>query len=104
MTVIRLKKFPVLKIFIPEEQFEKYFVDEDTIPFNSLIGYHAVDADGKALGKIEDVFELPAHTLAQVFIDGKEALLPLNEETIVKIDRRKKTISLQLPEGLLDIF
>lgn len=92
------------KIFIPMDVFDKLFTEKDTIDPGLLIGYTAIDVKEKELGKVEDVFDMPTQMLAQVFINGKEALLPLNDSTIVKIDKRKKTILLELPEGLLDIF
>ncbi len=87
------------KIHVSKDEFEKYFETEDA---SGLIGYKAV-ADGKTLGIIEDVFKLPQQHLAQVMVDGKEVLIPLNEETVVKVDKKKKIVSLDLPEGLLDI-
>ena len=42
--------------------------------------------------------------LAKVTIRGKEVLLPLNEQSLVKVDKKKQTVYLQLPEGLLDIY
>lgn len=92
------------KIFIPTEIFEKTFAQKDSISPGLLIGFTAFDENEKELGKIEDIFEMPQQMLAQVFINGREILLPLNDSTIVLIEKRKKTIRLNLPEGLLDIF
>ena len=86
------------KIHIPEVEFEKYF-EKDEIA--ELIGYEAV-AEGKTLGNIEDIFNLPHQHLAQVTIEGKEVLIPLNERTIENIDKKKKKIFLNLPEGLIE--
>ncbi len=35
---------------------------------------------------------------------GKEALIPLHEEFLLKVDKRKKQVVVELPDGLLDIF
>jgi 16S rRNA processing protein RimM len=37
-------------------------------------------------------------------VKGKEALIPLHEETILKVDNKKKQVVVELPEGLLDIY
>lgn len=92
------------KIFLPVELFEKTFLEKDTISPAMLIGFTARDEKKNNIGTIEDIFEMPQQMLAQVFVNGKEALLPLNDSTLVKIDKRKKTVTLNLPEGLLDIF
>jgi 16S rRNA processing protein RimM len=34
----------------------------------------------------------------------KEVLIPLNEKTLKKIDRKKKQVYVTLPEGLLEIY
>lgn len=88
-----------MKIHVSENDFEKYFESDDA---SSLIGWKAV-ADGKTLGIIEDVFALPQQHLAQVMVDGREVLIPLNKETIIRADKKKKALFLNLPDGLLDI-
>jgi len=40
----------------------------------------------------------------QTSIEGKEALIPLHEETLVSIDRKKNEVHVTLPEGLLDVY
>ncbi|HXH20011.1 MAG TPA: ribosome maturation factor RimM [Chitinophagales bacterium] len=87
------------KIHVRTDDFEKYFEPSEAA---GLIGYK-VFAEGRLLGTIEDVFRLPQQFLAQVFAGGKEILIPLNEETIVNADRRRKILTLQLPDGLLDV-
>ena len=34
--------------------------------------------------------------------DGEELMLPAHEEFILDIDRKKKTMKVDIPEGLLD--
>ena len=36
--------------------------------------------------------------------DGKEILIPVNDEIIQKVDFEKAEITVDLPEGLLDIY
>ncbi len=31
-------------------------------------------------------------------------LLPLNEQTLLKVDKKQQLVRLELPEGLLDIY
>ena len=69
----------------------------------ALIGYMVIDG-GKTLGSIEEMIEQPHQLLAKIMIDNKEVLIPLNQSTLVEINRKKKTISVNLPNGLLDIY
>ncbi len=57
-----------------------------------------------ALGKILEVIEQPHQLLCRIEINGKEALIPLHEETIIKIDKRKQQVIVSLPPGLLEIY
>lgn len=69
----------------------------------ALLGYKVVE-DGKVLGIIEEVIEQLHQVLVQISIEGKEVLVPLHEETLLKIDRKKKEVWVKLPEGLLAIY
>jgi 16S rRNA processing protein RimM len=69
----------------------------------SLLGYAIID-DGKNLGTINEVIEQPHQILVQLMINGKEALIPLHEESLKKIDHKKKEVHVILPDGLLEIY
>lgn len=69
----------------------------------SLLGYTIVQGK-KKLGEILEIIEQPHQLLCRTMIDGKEALIPLNEEFLRKIDHRKKEVLVELPEGLLEIY
>jgi 16S rRNA processing protein RimM len=56
------------------------------------------------LGKILEVIEQPHQLLCRIEVQGKEALIPLHEETILKIDKKKQQVIVELPEGLLEIY
>lgn len=69
----------------------------------NLLGYIIVN-DKKNLGPILEIIEQPHQMLCRIDIDTKEVLVPLNENTLQKIDHRKKEVLVSLPEGLLDIY
>lgn len=87
------------KIHVSADEFEKHFEADEAA---ALIGYQVVAA-GQKLGVIDDVFKLPQQHLAQVIVQEKEILIPLNEETVQRIEKKKRTIFVRLPDGLLDI-
>jgi 16S rRNA processing protein RimM len=89
--------------WLPEEQFKQY---ADKQAPASLLGYQIVEEEGskKTLGTIEEVIEQPQQLLCRILLKGKEVLIPLNESTLLAIDHQAKTVSVQLPEGLLDIY
>jgi 16S rRNA processing protein RimM len=88
------------QVWLPEPDFKKYSSRSSPISF---LGYEIVE-NGKVLGKILEVIEQPHQVLCRIDIAGKEALIPLHEETIVKIDKKKSQVIVDLPEGLLEIY
>lgn len=87
-------------IWIKKADFEKFAAPAAAI---SLIGFTVVE-NKKALGIISEVIEQPHQVLCTVIIEGKEALIPLHEASLKKIDRSKKEVHVTLPDGLLDIY
>jgi len=88
------------EVWLQEPDFKKFSAKSS--PLN-LLGYSIVE-NGKALGSILEVVEQPHQLLCRIEIDGKEALIPLHEETLIKIDKKAKQVIVQLPEGLLEIY
>jgi len=88
------------QVWLTEEDFEKYAAKSSPI---SLVGYHII-SDEKDLGEILEVIEQPHQLICRINLNNKEALIPLHEETIKKIDKKKKEVLVELPEGLLDVY
>jgi 16S rRNA processing protein RimM len=88
------------EVWLPEAEFKKFSAKSSPI---NLLGYDVVE-DGKVLGKILEVIEQPHQLLCRIEIDKKEVLIPLNEDTIKKIDKKGSRVIVELPEGLLEIY
>jgi 16S rRNA processing protein RimM len=88
------------QVWLLEEDFQKYAAKSSAI---SLLGYHIINEDAD-LGEILEVIEQPHQLLCRIMLDGKEALIPVHQETLQKIDKKNKQVFVELPEGLLDIF
>jgi len=88
------------QIWIPEPDFKKFAAK--TSPAN-LLGYTIIN-NNEELGKILEVIEQPHQLLCRLEIKTKEVLIPLNEETIQKIDHKNNQVKVQLPDGLLEIY
>lgn len=72
--------------------------------FSFLLGYTMIDSAEGELGIVEDVLQLPAGDVALVMIQNKEVLLPLNEETVLEINKRKKQIHVTMPDGIIKMY
>jgi 16S rRNA processing protein RimM len=88
------------EVWLPEEEFKKFSAKSSPI---NLLGYEIVEGD-QLLGKILEVIEQPHQILCKIEFNQKEAYIPLHEETIKKIDKKKGQIIVSLPPGLLEIY
>jgi 16S rRNA processing protein RimM len=88
------------EVWLPEADFKKF--SSKSSPIN-LLGYEIVE-ENKSLGKILEVIEQPHQLLCRIDLNGKEALIPLHEETIIKLDKKKQQVIVSLPPGLLEIY
>ncbi|MBK8492182.1 MAG: 16S rRNA processing protein RimM [Saprospirales bacterium] len=82
-------------------------INRDSTPYapqyEYLEGFEAVDKEKGSLGPILRVEEFPHQEMAVVSYQGREALVPLHDQIIDSIDKKKKVIRFILPEGLLDL-
>ncbi len=94
------QKLAQKEVWLPEEEFHKYA--SKSSPF-TLLGFHLVN-EGEDIGEVLEVIEHPHQMLLRINLNGKEALIPVHEETLQKIDKKKKQVFLTLPDGLLDLY
>ncbi|MES2417600.1 MAG: ribosome maturation factor RimM [Bacteroidota bacterium] len=78
--------------------------DEDDFTYEDLKGFLVFDETHGELGEIIAINEYPQQFVATMLYKEKEILFPLNEDMIVEIDDEEKTLLVDLPEGLLDIY
>lgn len=73
--------------------------------FHEIIGYQTIDKDKGPLGPINKVLEYSTSNVFSITHEtGKEVLVPISDLTIDKVDRANKTIYLNCPEGLIDLY
>lgn len=68
------------------------------------IGFKLVDNTKGDLGVIEDIMSTSSQWLAKVTYKDAEVLVPLIEQTIDHLDLKTKTLHVDLPEGLLEVY
>jgi len=88
------------EIWLPEPDFKKFAAKSAPA---SLLGYSVIH-EKENIGEILEVIEQPHQLLCRLDIKGNEALIPINESTLQKIDHKRKQVIVSLPEGLLDIY
>lgn len=93
-------KYLKKEVWLSEDDFHRLASPQTAI---SLLGFQIVQKE-KIIGEIEEVIEQPHQVLCKITIDKKEAWIPLHEAFLKKVDKKKKIIYVELPEGLLDIY
>lgn len=68
-----------------------------------LDGYTLTDSNSGFRGTVRSVLQNPGQLLAIVRTPSGEILIPLHPDLITIIDRKKKTIEMSLPEGLIQL-
>ena len=98
-TAEQARKFTNVEVYFP-----KKFIDEqeDVTSWNFFIGFRVEDVHHGYLGEITDVDDTTINVLFSIEKDGEELLLPAHEEFIIDLDREKKVMKVDVPDGLIE--
>lgn len=70
---------------------------------DEILGFEVIDAEAGVLGKITEITMAGPNKLLSVDCNGKEILIPVNSPFVTGINKSKRKISVELPEGFLDL-
>ena len=89
-------------VFLPNEMLPE--LDEDEFYYDEIKGFKLIDKAKGEIGDISDVLEYPTQAVIQVMRNGKEILIPIHDDIIEKVDKKAKTLTVNAPEGLIDMY
>jgi len=89
-------------LFLPLTALPK--LDEDQFYFYEIIGFVIEDENLGEIGQVITVYDAGPQDLLAIDHKSIEVLLPINDHTIIKVDKNKKQIIVNIPDGLLDIY
>ena len=72
--------------------------------FHEVIGFKITDETFGEVGIIKSVNDSTAQALFEIDRNSIEILIPMNDEFIVNVDRENKTVFVNTPEGLIDLY
>lgn len=72
--------------------------------FHEIINYKMVDVNYGAVGIITGVNDTTSQALFEVDQDGTEILIPMNDNFIKEVNRETKTITVETPDGLIEMY
>jgi 16S rRNA processing protein RimM len=90
------------ELFIPRQ--EAMPLPEGTYYTFELIGLEVVTEEGERVGRLSDVWSMPAQDVYVVEREGKEILVPALRSIIRDVDLPRQRMTVNLPDGLLDIY
>ena len=93
----RARELTNCEVFFPREQQD----DEENLSWAAIIGFTVIDEQTNTpVGTIASVDDSTENVLFELEDD---TLIPASEDLITNIDTKKRTITIDLPEGLLEL-
>jgi len=83
--------------FLPPLRGNKFY-------FHEVIGFDVIDQTKGNIGKCVDFMEISRQPVMQIDFHGKEILIPVVDAFFETVDREKKVMIIDAPEGLIDIY
>ncbi len=76
-------------------------LDDDQFYWSDLEGLEVIDQQEGVLGRVVGMFATPAHEILEVDGPAGEILIPAVEPFLVRLDREKGQLHVNLPAGLV---
>lgn len=90
-----------LRLLLPEDQI----VENNELLMSDLVGYTLISNHNQLVGKIIDYEEYQSNSVFTItHQSGAEVLIPATDDLIIEIDTEGKTIIMEIPEGLIDLY
>jgi 16S rRNA processing protein RimM len=90
------------ELYLPLELLPK--LDGNRFYFHEIIDFKIVDTNFGFVGIIKGVNDSTAQALFEIDREGTEILIPMNDQFIVEVNRKTKTITVETPPGLIDLY
>jgi len=97
-----IKSFIGCSVYLPLEQLPT--LEGNKFYFHEVIGYAVTDKIYGEIGFIETVLDYPHQQIFSIKHQGKEILIPIVDDFILEVNKTSKTILLNAPEGLIDLY
>jgi 16S rRNA processing protein RimM len=89
-------------LYLPMELLPK--LEGNTFYYHEVIGFQVIDENFGLVGQITGVNDTTTQALFEIDHDGKEVLIPINDDIIDSVDRTAKTVSVKTPSGLIELY
>jgi len=83
--------------FLPKLEGNKFY-------FHEVINFKIIDKNFGEVGTIKAINDSTAQSLFEIDRNGIEILIPMNDEFIIEVDRDNKSITVETPPGLIELY
>lgn len=97
-----IKSLMKVEVYLPISALPK--LTGNKFYFHEVIGFSVIDSVKGNIGKIVDFIDVIQQPIMQIDFEGKEILIPAVDHFFLSIDRDKKEIHINAPEGLIDVY
>ena len=97
------KNFVNAELYLPLAALPK--LSGNKFYYHEVDNFEIADANNKVIGKLDSILDQKTNPLLSITHNsGKEILLPLRDEFIIEVNREKKLMKLDFPDGLLELY
>jgi len=72
--------------------------------YHEVTGFKVTDINAGDIGVVEAILDVHQQALFQIRLRDKEILIPVTDNIIQEVDRENRIITIEAPEGLIDIY
>lgn len=91
------------ELFLPLNKLPK--LTGNKFYYHEVIGFQVIDAAKGNIGEIFNVLDFPQQAVLEIKnAQEKEILIPITDQIIKTVDRAQKSITIEAPEGLIDLY
>lgn len=100
-TAEKARMFTNVEVYFPKKYADEEEDTDDIPTWNFFVGFRVKDVNLGDLGEITAVDDSTMNVLFVLDKEGEEILLPAHEEFILELDKKKRLLTVDVPDGLL---
>ncbi|MFD2520653.1 ribosome maturation factor RimM [Emticicia soli] len=102
-TIEEAQKLVNCDIYLPDDNLPE-LEDDDQFYYHEIIDFDVIDEEKGKLGKVLAVYTSERQDLIAMQYEGKEILIPIDDDIVKTVNREKKELYTHLPNGLLEVY
>ncbi|MBO7648675.1 MAG: 16S rRNA processing protein RimM [Bacteroidales bacterium] len=96
------RDFVSVEVYLPMEQLPP--LTGNQFYFHEVVGFTVTDQRLGEIGTCTGFLEVSNNPIMQVDHNGTEILIPASQQFVTHVDRENRTLHINTPEGLIEIY